>query len=459
MNVETPTIKKDAAAPTAEATEKDAVDELVRRAREAQSVVARMTDEKLDEVILALVRRFRRDLSDFVRRELEATRIGNVPDKEHKLNLVLTKVFNGLHGLKTMGRIGGGQSTVEYAAPVGTVFAVCPLTNPVPNSLFKTLHCIKARNALIASYPRAAEALGTYTVGVIQDVLAEHGLPPALIQQSTGASRAKTQLLMTHPGVDLILATGGNSLVRAAMSSGTPAFGVGAGNVPVLVGETADVDRVAADVVQGKAYDNGIVCGSESNLIAHRAIRDGLARALEAHGAAVLDAAEAARAVETLFDAETGRVDRRFIGVTGADLAEAAGIARDFDVRLIVIPAEEGTNDFLSREKMAPILILYTVEDGTAGIDMAVRQLEDEGTGHTAVVHSEDPVEIDAFAAAVPAGRVLVNTPATHGMLGETTDILVSFMQGSGTWGGNISTEPIGWRHFVNVKTLAFDRR
>lgn len=439
-------------------TDKESIDILVADGRRAQAAVAELSDAKLDEVIHAIVREFSKDIPGWAQRELDVTRIGNPQDKEHKLNLVLTRVFSGLHGTKTIGRISDGQSVIEYASPMGLIFAVSPLTNPVPNSLFKTLLCVKTRNALIVSYPRAADSIGAETVEVIQRILVEHGLPAHLIQRSAAPSHEKIRLLMSHPGVDMILATGGGNLVRAAYGSGTPAFGVGAGNVPAFVAKSADVMRAAADVVTGKIYDNGIVCGSESNVVVDRSVRESFVTALEDNGAAVLNEDERRKAIESLFDPATGRLDRRFIGVTGARLAEEAGITRPYDIRLLVVPAERGQDDFLSREKMAPMLTLYTAEDGE-GIAFTKQLLWDEGAGHTAVIHSRDPVEIDDYACRMPAGRVLVNTPATHGMLGETTDITVSFMQGCGTFGGNSSTDPVTWRHLVNIKRLAFDRR
>lgn len=459
MNKETRSVRPDSSShPMSDLLDTQALDLMVSKAREAQEAVAGLSDAKLDKVIHALVRKFAADCAGWARRELEVTSIGNAADKEHKLNLVLTRVFNGLHGTRTAGRIGDGQSVIEYASPMGVIFAVSPLTNPIPNSLFKTIMCVKTRNALIVSYPRAADALGGEAVEVIGRVLAEHGLPVNLVQRCAEPSRDKTNYLMRHRGVDMILATGGGDLVNAAYSSGTPAFGVGPGNVPVYVDRTADVTRAAADIVTGKTYDNGIVCGSESNVVVDEAVFDDLVAALDASGAAVLDGAECRRALDTLFDAGRGRLDRRFIGVSGARLAQAAGIERPYPIRLLVMPAERGRDDFLSREKMAPILTLYTARDGQ-GIAFTKRLLLSEGAGHTAVIHSRDPVEIDAYAAEMPAGRILVNTPATQGMLGETTDIGVSFMQGCGTWGRNSSTDPVTWRHFVNIKRLAFDRR
>ena len=384
------------------------------------------------------------------------TKIGNLADKTHKLGLVVEEVVQGLYGARTIGRIGEGQSSVEYAAPMGIVFAVSPLTNPVPNSLFKALLCVKTRNALIVSYPRVAADLGRQAVVAIRGVLAEAGLPVDLVQCCAEPSRETTHRLMRHDGVKMILATGGDKLVREAYGSGKPAFGVGPGNVPVYVARSADVARAAREIVRGKSYDNGIVCGSESNLVVHPDVRDAFLDALKTAGAHVVTPEERVAVIDRLFDAQTGRMRRDLIGVDGAEIAARAGLPDD-SVKVLVIPTRRGEYPFLTHEKMAPVLTLFTCGPDD-GIEASCALLEQEGAGHTAVIHSADLGEIDRFAAAMPAGRILTNTSATHGMLGISADIPVSFMQGSGTWGGNSSTEPFVWRHLVNVKRLAFGR-
>ncbi|HEY8066893.1 MAG TPA: aldehyde dehydrogenase family protein [Methylosinus sp.] len=446
-----------ARAPDPVSLDQNVADELVERARDAQNAIDALDDARLDKVVRAIVGAFSKDVEGWAERELAVTRIGNRKDKTHKLGLVLTRVFHSLHGVRTRGRIGYDQSLIEYASPVGVIFAVVPLTNPVPNSLFKALLCIKTRNALIASFPQKADSVGAQAFDLIRGVLAEEGLPADLVQRCAEPSHSRTKLLMSHSGVALVLATGGSQLVGAAYSSGTPTIGVGPGNVPVLVASSADVGRAARDIVKGKAYDNGIVCGSESNIVVDERVRAPFLEALTAAGAVVVEGDARSPVIEALFDPETRRLRRELLGVDGDALAAAAGLEVTHRVACLVLAAERGEYPFIAQEKMAPLLTLFTAEQGR-GVDDAAALLWSEGAGHTAVIHSSDPVEIDAFATAMPAGRILVNTSATHGMLGETSDLPVSFMQGSGSWGGNGTTDPITWRHLVNIKRLAFGR-
>ncbi|MDE9535328.1 aldehyde dehydrogenase family protein [Xenorhabdus bovienii] len=431
------------------------IDKLVDQGKIAQKELEKQSDEDIDNVLHHLAKIFSTHCREWAEKELAVTRIGNADDKEHKLALVVNQVFKGLYGTKTYGRLGGTQRLIEYASPVGLIFAVVPLTNPIPNSLFKIMLSIKTRNAIIFSYPGKTGKLADEFIDLVQQVLTEHGLPVSLVQVCTPPSHDKTHMLMQHPGVDMILATGGKNLVHAAYSSGKPAFGVGPGNVPVYISRSANIQKAAANIVNGKIYDNGIVCGSESNLIVHPASKNDLISALEANGAAILTSSEVEQAIQTLFNPETQYVSRENIGVCAASLAAKANISRAYPIKLLVIPAEIGRHDFLSNEKMVPVLTLYTADEEN-GISLAYSLICNEGAGHTAVIHSEDPDEIHQFSTVMPAGRILVNTSATQGMLGETTELPVSFMQGSGTFGHNHSTDPIIWKHLVNIKRVAY---
>lgn len=440
------------------ASEVENINNIVNNASNAQLQIVSYDDKRIDKIISDIAANFQERLTDLSTFEVQETKIGNVADKIHKLGLVTNKVLNDLLGVSTYGKIKKINShVVEYASPVGVIFGVIPLTNPISNSLFKVLISIKTRNALIVSYPRAAHRVGESTVKIIQNVLQAHGAPSELIQATPQTStRLQVRFFMSHPGVDLILATGGPDLVKTAYSSGKPAYGVGPGNVPVFIAKSANIVQTAKDIIKGKCYDNGIVCGSESNLIVNDKISSAFIVELENNGAAVLNTEEKNRACEQLFDASTKRLKKNFIGVSGEALAKAADIIRSWPIKIIIIPADMQEILWLSKEKMAPLLTLYSVQDGE-GIPLA-KQLLDEGIGHTAVIHSQDLEEIERFAEEIPTGRLLVNTPATHGMLGESTHLETSYMLGSGSWGGNITTEAITWRNIVNFKYLAFDR-
>lgn len=413
---------------------------MIKNAVSAQKQLEQLSDINIDQIITDIVKKI--DLQYWAQEELNQTKIGNLKDKIHKLSLVTDRVYRELFGVKTFGRLNSQTPYIEFAAPIGVIFAIVPLTNPVPNGLFKILNCLKTRNSVIFSFPRKAQAIGLELVKLIQDILLQYHLPIDLVQAIQTPFREITHQVMQHPDVALILATGGGSLVKAAYSSGTPAIGVGPGNVPVYMGKTANIKNAVQSIIASKTYDNGIVCGSESNIIVDSAIYDDVLAELKHQNVLVLkDDKKIAAFVSQNFD--HGVLKREKIGVEANRLIEGNHV-------LVVV---EGQSDFpfLLKEKMTPLLTIVCSD-----IERASELLWQEGTGHTAVIHSHDQQEIEIFAEKLPAGRILVNLPATQGMLGMGSDIPLSFMQGSGTWGGNGSTAPITWRDLVNIKRLSY---
>lgn len=414
--------------------------DMIKNAVSAQKQLEQLSDINIDQIITDIVKKI--DLQYWAQEELNQTQIGNLKDKIHKLSLVTDRVYRELFGVKTFGRLNSQTPYIEFAAPIGVIFAIVPLTNPVPNGLFKILNCLKTRNSVIFSFPRKAQAIGLELVKLIQDILLQYHLSIDLVQAIQTPSREITHQVMQHPDVALILATGGGSLVKAAYSSGTPAIGVGPGNVPVYMGKTANIKNAVQSIIASKTYDNGIVCGSESNIIVDSAIYDDVLAELKHQNVLVLkDDKKIAAFVSQNFD--HGVLKREKIGVEANRLIEGNHV-------LVVV---EGQSDFpfLLKEKMTPLLTIVCSD-----IERASELLWQEGTGHTAVIHSHDQQEIEIFAEKLPAGRILVNLPATQGMLGMGSDIPLSFMQGSGTWGGNGSTAPITWRDLVNIKRLSY---
>jgi acetaldehyde dehydrogenase/alcohol dehydrogenase len=435
------------------------VDAQVRRAEHAQAALLEWapSEAQIDDLLRAISDRLLGDAQALAEEAVQETGLGNVEDKVHKNRLACEGVLATLEGRRAAGEIGRQGDLIEVASPVGVVFAIVPITNPTSNAIFKMLVCLKTRNAVIMSFHRAAVRVGTRTVGIVREILRARGLPEDLVQAVEGrSSRRQTQQYMRHPSVGLILATGGPDMVRVAYSSGTPALGVGPGNAPAWICADVDPDRVARDVIQSKSYDNGIICGSEHNLVVDRAMVNPLWDALERHGAAILDVDEMARALPALLDPEGHGLRRPLLGKSGAFLAQSAGIRRPYPIRLLVVPAPLGRlGTWLSREKLAPVLSLFPVEGDEQALTVCLRILEQQGAGHTAAIHTHDDARIRRFAEVIPAGRLLVNTPAVLGMLGITTDLPLSFMLGCGTFGGNTTTDAISYRHLLNVKRLA----
>lgn len=430
--------------------------EMIHLADQARDLISEWSDESLDLIIEDVAKRVSDQAEFFANQTVKETGIGCSIHKQHKLKLVYKDITGNLSGVKTLGRLQNQKDTgvVEYASPIGIIFGVVPLTNPIPNSLFKALNAIKTRNALIVSYPKKATQVGNVLVSLIRQVLEEHGAPVDLLQAlPVPSDRVLINQFMAHDGIDLVLATGGASLVKAAHSSGNPALGVGPGNVPAWICSDADINNAAYSVVSSKYYDHGIICGSENNLVVDQKVYPEFIDALIQQGAAVLSKDEKIRALTAWFD-DKGKLKSSILGQSANSLASLANIERSYSIKIFVITASEDDVNVLAKEKLAPILSLF-VSHGDDGLALVNRFLEIDGAGHTAVIHSQDKKKIDLFARKVPAGRLLVNTPATFGMMGVSTDLPLSFMLGCGSWGGNITTKAITWKDFLNIKRLA----
>jgi acetaldehyde dehydrogenase/alcohol dehydrogenase len=434
-----------------------AVDAVVARAVDAQAVLAGWPEDRVEALLDAVAGAVADRAGELAAATVAETGIGNVADKTFKNRFASLEVNRTLQGRPGIGpRPPDDRGVTEIASPVGVVLGLIPMTNPVATLVFKTLICLKARNALIVSHHPAAAGVGADTVELIGGVLAEHGAPLALLQSVERATRTRTAMFMRHPQVSLILATGGAAMVKAAYSSGTPAIGVGSGNVPALVCADADPAAAAAAVVESKSFDHGIICGSEDNLIVEAGVAGPFRAALEAAGAAVCSPEETARVAAAAFDPGDGQLRRAVLGQAAQAIAEAAGVRRGRPVRVLVLPLGlDRVDGPLGREKLAPLLSLFTVDGDEEGLAVCRRLLANQGAGHTAVIHTADPARQQRFAEAVPASRILVNGPATHGCIGVGNGLTPSLTLGCGTFGGNSTTDNVTYTNLMNVKRLA----
>ncbi|HWC43350.1 MAG TPA: aldehyde dehydrogenase family protein [Actinomycetota bacterium] len=433
------------------------VDRAVARAAAAQEVLASWPEDRVEALLTAVAETVAGRAEALAAATVAETGIGNVADKTFKNRFASLEVNRTLQGRPGIGpRPPDERGVTEIASPVGVVLGLIPMTNPVATLVFKTLICLKARNALIVSHHPAAARVGADTVELLRGVLAAHGAPADLLQSVERASRTTTAMFMRHPGVSLILATGGTAMVRAAYSSGTPAIGVGSGNVPALVCADADPVAAAAAVVESKSFDHGIICGSEDNLVVEQAVAGPFLAALEAAGAAVCTPEEAERVAAHAFDPGDGHLRREALGRAATEIAAAAGVRRDRPVRVLVLPAPlERADGPLGREKLAPLLSLFTVDGTGQGLEVCKALLARQGAGHTAVIHTADPDLQQRFAEEVPASRVLVNGPATQGCIGVGNGLTPSLTLGCGTFGGNSTTDNVTYTNLLNTKRLA----
>jgi acetaldehyde dehydrogenase / alcohol dehydrogenase len=436
-----------------------AIDEMVERAAIAQKQLQDCSEERVDALLLAVAQSVESAARELAEATVKITRIGNVPDKITKNQIASMGVYRSLAGQRTNGPLATDEirQVTEVAAPVGVIAGIVPTTNPVATAVFKGLAAIKGRNALILSFPRVTGELGTMVGKVIQSALAREGAPVDLVQWiGNSNSLRKTAILMAHPRVSLVLASGGTSSVKAAYASGTPTVGVGAGNAPVLICSDADLDRAAHNTTASKAFDNGLVSGSESNLIVLRPARETFVQALERNGAAVLSPRETAALTARAIVSGQPQLRTPILGKSAAHIADMAGIRRDYPIKVLVVPCETvGEDDAYAREKMAPILSLFTVADEIEGIQVALDLLRVEGTGHTAVIYTRRGAMVERFAAAVPASRILVDSPAALGVIGLTTGLMPSLTLGCGTFGPR-STDNVSYRSLLSIRRIAY---
>jgi acyl-CoA reductase-like NAD-dependent aldehyde dehydrogenase len=434
------------------------VDEMVAAAGRAQREFESWDEERVDRLLEAIAQAVAGRSEELGRLSVEETKIGNPEDKALKIQLASMGIYQSL-----VGNIGYGplreleeKRVVEIASPVGVIVGLVPVTNPIPTFVNKTLIALKSRNAIILSCHRMAQGLGNTVGEIVQGVLREHGAPDGLVQWiRKRTSRRKTAKFMRHEDVGMILATGGPAMVKAAYSSGKPAIGVGAGNAPAWIAPDADVQAAAKAVVDSKAFDYGLICGSEQHLVVDQAVREEFVTALEGNGALVLDEEETGQLIGGAFE-PSGDLKLHFTGQAASRIAEAVGLERGQDARLLVFLADASNPaGAQARERLAPVLSLFTVDGDEEAMALCRQLLEYHGTGHTANVHTNDEARIERFAREMPASRILVNVPSALGCCGAVTGLKPSLTLGCGTFGGNSTTDNVSADNLINIKRLA----
>jgi acetaldehyde dehydrogenase/alcohol dehydrogenase len=446
---------------TAAAEDDPEVDRMVAGAADAQRAFENWSEPRVDALLLALAQAVAANAEVLATATVNETKIGNVADKTVKNTHASLGVYQTLVGKPGIGPLGGDaeRGVTEIAGAAGVVFAIVPVTNPVATAIFDTLISLKARCAAILSFHHACVGVGNAVCEIMEKVLVQHQAPRALLQWvRRRTSRTKTAKFMGHEGVSLVLATGSAGMVAAAYSSGTPALGVGPGNAPCYIAADADIETAAFGIISSKPYDNGLICGAEHNLVVDEEVRDAFVPALERHGAAVLNAEETRRFIAAAVGPDGRAFVGRVIGQSAQAIADRVGISRSYPIKLIVVPAavdavEQGSP--LAKEKLAPLLSLFTVHGEDDGFALCRRILVAHGAGHTAVIHTRLPERAARFGLAMPASRIIVNGPAVQGVSGVTSGLVPSYVLGCGTWGGNSTTDNVSYRNLQNIKRLA----
>lgn len=419
------------------------------------------SQEQVDSIVEDVAAAARANAQRLAELAVEETGYGNAKDKLSKNLLAADVLPRAMRGLKTIGilREIPDQKLVEIGVPMGVVAAILPTTNPTSTAIYKTLISLKAGNAIVISPHPRAKICSCETAAVLQQAALQAGAPPGLIQCIDNSTIEATNALMKHPRTGVILSTGGGGIVRAAYSSGKPAFGVGPGNVPVLVEKSANVEDAVAKVVEGKSFDFGTVCSSEQTIVAEQAMRDRILAALKARKAFLCDPGQT-QALAKLLLTSHFTVNPDCVGQAPEKIAKMAGFEVPAGTSILVVEiAGVGREHPLSAEKLSPVLALLFVADFAAALDASEAILRFGGLGHTAVIHSSDDARIREFALRMPAFRILVNTPSPQGSVGITTGVFPAMTLGCGAVAGNITGDNIGPLHLMNIKRLAYVTR
>ncbi|MFF4408879.1 bifunctional acetaldehyde-CoA/alcohol dehydrogenase [Streptomyces sp. NPDC001404] len=452
------------AAGTAPSDTAIAVDRLVTNGLKALADYESLTQEQVDRIVAKASVAALDQHTGLARLAVEETGRGVFEDKAAKNMFACEHVTDSMSRMKTVGVIARDDTDgmIEIAEPVGVVCAVTPVTNPTSTTVFKALLALKTRNPVVFAFHPSAQRCSAEAARVVRDAAVAAGAPEHCVQWIETPSIEATGALMNHPGVALILATGGNSMVKAAYSAGKPAIGVGAGNVPAYVHRSADLRRAVNDLVLSKSFDNGMICASEQAVILDTEIYDkALAefRTLHAH---VATAEEKLKLEAFLFPvspagADGTRVNPAVVGRSPAWIAEQAGFTVPADTSVILAEAERvGPDEPLTREKLCPVLTVLRAGSQREGFDLAAGMVDFHGQGHSAVIHTGDPVLAEEYGHRMKTVRVIVNAPSSQGAIGGVyNQLLPSLTLGCGSWGHTSVSNNVSAANLLNIKRVS----
>lgn len=434
------------------------INQMVLKAKASLVEYKKLDQAKTDAICEAIAKVIEAKKEELAKMAVEETGLGNVADKTIKNHFGSTVVWNDMKDVRTVGVVKDENDIIEIAEPVGVVAAVTPTTNPTSTVCFKVLSALKGRNVVIFGFHPRAQKSCTTTAQLCLDAAVAAGAPKDCIQWIEEPSVAATNALMTNPGVDVILATGGGAMVKAAYSSGNPAFGVGAGGCPVYVASDADLDQAMSDTLLSKCFDNGVVCASEQNLIFDDAkVAEKSVAKLQELGAYLVNDEEKAK-LEKLYFGDCYVVSGKVVGQSAPVIAEMAGFKVPEGTRALLVGPLKGIQDKepMSREKLSPVLGYMVVDGKEAALERCAELLKKGGAGHTAGIHSASDALCIEFASRVDANRVVFNSPTSHGAIGGLFNVMVpSLTLGCGSQGNNITTDNVSFRNLINIKRAA----
>ena len=437
----------------------ESLESAIARVRVAQRKFATYTQEQVDAIFKAAAIAANKARIPLAKMAVAETGMGIVEDKVIKNNYAAEHIYNAYRRTKTCGVIEEDKAygTKKIAEPIGVIAAVIPTTNPTSTAIFKTLLALKTRNAIIISPHPRAKASTAAAAKIVLDAAVEAGAPEGIINWIDVPSLDMTSLLMKE--ADIILATGGPGMVKAAYSSGKPALGVGAGNTPAIIDDTADIVLAVSSIIHSKTFDNGMICASEQSVIVLDGIYDAVKAEFAARGCFFLSPEETEKVRKTIII--NGALNAKIVGQSAAKIAELAGVKVPAGTKILIgeVESVELSEEF-AHEKLSPVLAMYRAKDIGDAFDKAEHLIADGGYGHTSSIYlnaGTEQAKLNEFAASMKTCRILVNTPSSQGGIGDLYNFKLppSMTLGCGSWGGNSVSENVGVKHLLNIKTVA----
>src|SRR5687767_5617812 len=433
--------------------------EAVEAAHRASAAVFRFDQARIDKICESMAAAALSEAARLGQLAHEETGFGRAEDKREKNRFAAEDVWNHFRTLKTVGVISDKESIVEIASPRGVVAAIIPSTNPTSTAIFKIIIAIKSRNTIVLSpHPSAARCIAE-TARVMRDAGVKNGLPGDAIICLSNPTIESTQALMQHRNTAVILATGGIGLVRAAYSSGKPAFGVGPGNVPVFIERSAELKKAVADILTGTCFDNGTICASEQSVVVDVPVEAAVREQFQQQGGHFLSSSEADAVAKVLLT-EQRTLNPGIVGKSADYIANLAGISIPAGTRCLLADCGGVGRDYpWSIEKLSPTLAFFVVDGIDEGANRCEEILKFGGMGHTAGMHTESREAAIRYGQQMPASRVIINSPTTHGAIGFSTDLSPSMTLGCGSWGGNVTSDNVSPIHLMDIKRVAFETK
>ena len=439
---------------------KQMVDDLIERAKKASAEYLKLDQETINNIIKAMSMAGLEHHMELAKMAVEETNRGIYEDKITKNMFATEYVYHSIKYEKTVGVIRENEEDdyVEIAEPIGIIAGVTPVTNPTSTTMFKSIIAAKTRNVIVFGFHPSAQKCSAAAATYLRDAAIKAGAPEDCILWIEEPSITATRFLMNHPDVNLILATGGTGMVKSAYSCGKPALGVGPGNVPCYIDKTAKLKTSVNDLVLSKSFDNGMICASEQAVLVDEEIHEEFEKLMKDAGCYFVNDEEKSKLENSMFDKENGGKLRSHVpGKSPLQIAKEAGFDVPASTKVLVVKEDGIGKGFpFSEEKLSPVLTYYIVKDKTEGIEKAEKLLEFGGLGHSAVIHSEDKKTIREFSERMKAGRIIINSPSTHGAIGDIYNTnMPSLTLGCGSFGGNSTTANVSSVNLINVKRVA----